>query len=301
MTIKSDRWIKSKSMPPLVTVSFLVPLPGLSPTDKFFLSVDQNNSYRVNEAVYGDPFTNVEEEVKKILKKRNAIDGSAVVTLTSDDVVENFKPMIEPFLPMQVRTAGHSRHMDMLAMPTSSPAEILARAAADYDGDDKHEDRKIISKGLTSYGYDVSLSEEFAIFTNVNSAIIDPLQFTEETLHHVVSKNFVIIPPNSYLLGRTKEYFRIPRDVLVLCVGKSTYARCGAIVNVTPIEPGFEGNVVIEISNSTNLPLKIYTNQGIAQFLFFQSDEACETSYADRNDGKGGKYQGQTGITVAKG
>lgn len=155
---------------------------------------------------------------------------------------------------------------------------------------------KILSYGTSSFGYDVTLSDEFRIFTNINSTIIDPLNFDEKCLQEFKG-DVCIIPPNSYILAVTREFFDIPRNVMVICVGKSTYARCGAIVNVTPIEPGFKGHVVIEISNATNLPMKIYANQGIAQFLFFESDEDCETSYAD----KGGKYQGQTGVTLAKG
>ncbi len=163
--------------------------------------------------------------------------------------------------------------------------------------------RKIISRGLTSYGYDVALSaQEIKLFTNINSTIVDPKRLDPRALTDAEVKKdpdgalFVILPPNSYMLGHTVEYFRIPRDVMVVCLGKSTYARAGAIVNVTPIEPGFEGTVVIEISNSTNLPLKIYLEEGIAQFLFFRGSEACRMSYADRN----GKYQGQRGVTLPK-
>ncbi len=152
-----------------------------------------------------------------------------------------------------------------------------------------------ISYGLSSYGYDLRVSDEFKIFTNVNSAIIDPKNFDERSFVAVQSDS-VIVPPNSFALARSIEYFRIPRDVLTLCVGKSTYARCGIIVNVTPFEPEWEGFVTLEISNTTPLPAKIYANEGLCQILFFQSDEACETSYADR----AGKYQGQVGITLPK-
>lgn len=154
---------------------------------------------------------------------------------------------------------------------------------------------KIVSYGTSSYGYDVRCADEFKIFTNINSTIIDPKNFDD--------KNFVdfkgdvcIIPPNSFALARTVEKFKIPRDVLVVCLGKSTYARCGIIVNVTPLEPEWEGYVTLEFSNTTPLPAKIYANEGIAQMLFFQSDEDCETSYVD----KGGKYQGQVGVTLPK-
>ncbi len=153
----------------------------------------------------------------------------------------------------------------------------------------------VISYGLSSYGYDLRVSDEFKIFTNVNSAIIDPKAFDERSFVAVQSDS-VIVPPNSFALARSIEYFRIPRDVLTLCVGKSTYARCGIIVNVTPFEPEWEGFVTLEISNTTPLPAKIYANEGLCQILFFQSDEVCETSYADR----AGKYQGQVGITLPK-
>ena len=152
-----------------------------------------------------------------------------------------------------------------------------------------------ISYGLSSYGYDLRVSREFKIFTNVNSAIIDPKAFDERSFVNVEAES-VIVPPNSFALARSIEYFRIPRDVLTICVGKSTYARCGIIVNVTPFEPEWEGFVTLEISNTTPLPAKIYANEGLCQILFFQSDEVCETSYADRN----GKYQKQQGIVLPK-
>lgn len=154
---------------------------------------------------------------------------------------------------------------------------------------------KVISYGTSSYGYDVRCSDEFKVFTNIYSAIVDPKAFDEKSF--VSIKNDVcIIPPNSFALARTVEYFRIPRSVLTVCLGKSTYARCGIIVNVTPLEPEWEGHVTLEFSNTTNLPAKIYANEGVAQMLFFEADEVCETSYADRN----GKYQGQTGVTLPK-
>lgn len=181
-----------------------------------------------------------------------------------------------------------------------SPSLIREKVAADVQSTMEH---KIISRGLTSYGYDVQLADEFRVFTNLNGAVIDPKRLDSRCLADVkaeteltTGERFVLLPPNSYLLGHTVEYFHIPRDVMVVCVGKSTYARAGAIVNVTPIEPGFEGHVVIEISNATTLPLRIYAHEGIAQFLFFRGDRPCDTSYADR----GGKYQGQTGVTLPK-
>ena len=170
--------------------------------------------------------------------------------------------MIEPFEPRQVR---------------------------ERDG------QRVISYGLSSYGYDIRVAREFKIFTNVRSAVVDPKNFDEGSLVDVES-DVCVIPPNSFALARTVEYFRIPRSTLVVCLGKSTYARCGIIVNVTPLEPEWEGHVTLEFSNTTPLPAKIYANEGVAQMLFFESDEICETSYGDR----GGKYQGQTGVTLPK-
>jgi dCTP deaminase len=170
--------------------------------------------------------------------------------------------MIEPFEPNQVKRNGNG---------------------------------SIVSYGTSSYGYDVRCSDDFKIFTNINSTIVDPKQFDEKSF--VDFKGGVcIIPPNSFALARTVEYFRIPREVLTVCLGKSTYARCGIIVNVTPLEPEWEGHVTLEFSNTTPLPAKIYANEGVAQMLFFDGDEVCETSYKDR----GGKYQGQTGVTLPK-
>jgi dCTP deaminase len=198
------------------------------------------------------------------------------------------KPMIYPFVDKQVRT----NHANMLVRSAEGTLPI----EEDYDGDEVYNAKKIISFGVSSFGYDVRLSDKFKIFTNVNSAIIDPLNMDDAC--YVDHKGpYCIIPPNSYILGHTIEAFDIPRDVMVICLGKSTYARAGAIVNVTPIEAGFKGQVVIEISNATPLPMKVYANQGIAQFMFFESDEPCEVSYADRE----GKYQNQTGIQTAIG
>ena len=157
------------------------------------------------------------------------------------------------------------------------------------------DNQKIISYGTSSYGYDVRCSTEFKIFTNINHNIVDPKNFDEQSFVEV-NANECIIPPNSFALASTVEYFKIPRSTLVICLGKSTYARCGIIVNVTPLEPEWEGNVTLEFSNTTNLPAKIYAGEGVAQMLFFESDEECETSYKDR----GGKYQGQTGVTLPK-
>ena len=157
------------------------------------------------------------------------------------------------------------------------------------------EGAKIISFGTSSYGYDMRCAPEFKVFTNINSTIVDPKDFDSGSFVDVDGA-VCVIPPNSFALARTVEYFRIPRDILTICLGKSTYARCGIIVNVTPLEPEWEGHVTLEFSNSTPLPAKIYANEGVAQVIFLQSDEDCEVSYKDR----GGKYQGQSGVTLPK-
>lgn len=185
------------------------------------------------------------------------------MTIKSDHWIRRMattQGMIEPFEPNQVR----------------------------YDGD-----RKLVSYGTSSYGYDVRCAREFKVFTNLQAAIVDPKAFDSASFVDV-EEDVCVIPPNSFVLARTIEYFRIPRNVLTICVGKSTYARCGIIVNVTPLEPEWEGHVTLEFSNTTNLPAKIYAHEGVAQMLFLESDEVCGTSYADRQ----GKYQGQKGVTL---
>ena len=159
------------------------------------------------------------------------------------------------------------------------------------------EGERVVSFGTSSYGYDIRCSDEFKIFTNINSTIVDPKNFDPDSFVDFKGK-VCIIPPNSFALARTVEYFRIPRDVLTICLGKSTYARCGIIVNVSPFEPEWEGYVTLEFSNTTPLPAKIYANEGVAQVIFFQAnpDDICETSYGDR----GGKYQGQSGVTLPR-
>jgi dCTP deaminase len=153
----------------------------------------------------------------------------------------------------------------------------------------------VVSYGLSSYGYDIRVADEFKVFTNINSTVIDPKQFDPRSFVDLKA-DVCIVPPNSFALAHTVEYFRIPRNVLTICLGKSTYARCGIIVNVTPFEPEWEGTVTLEISNTTPLPAKIYANEGIAQVIFLKAEEVCETSYADKK----GKYQAQKGITIAK-
>jgi len=153
----------------------------------------------------------------------------------------------------------------------------------------------VISFGLSSYGYDIRVADEFKVFTNIYNTVVDPKDFDPKSFVDIRAE-VCIIPPNSFALARTIEYFRIPRDILTVCVGKSTYARCGIIVNVTPFEPEWEGHVTLEISNTTPLPAKIYANEGIAQVLFFQSDDPCEVSYKDKK----GKYQAQRGVTLPR-
>lgn len=183
-------------------------------------------------------------------------------------------------------------------MPVMPDHWIRSQAAAEgmiEPFEEKLHREGVISYGLSSYGYDARLADEFKIFTNIDNAVVDPKNFSDASF--VNRKTDVcVIPPNSFALARTVEYFRIPRDVLVICLGKSTYARCGLIVNVTPLEPEWEGHVTLEISNTTPLPAKVYANEGVCQFLFLKADSLCETSYADR----GGKYMKQTGVTLPR-
>lgn len=210
---------------------------------------------------------------------------SATVRIDPQTVIENDgKPMIEPFEPKLVRTMKTGKGWD--------------------DGHQVHQEEvKVISYGLTSYGYDVRLkAEEVKVFTNANGRIVDPMApdedcFINAAIHETdKGLKYFILPPNSYALASTMEWFKIPRNVSVVCLGKSTYARSCAIVNVTPIEAGFEGEVVIEISNGSTLPIMIYLETGIAQFQFFRGDQECKVSYADGNR----KYQGQRGVTLSK-
>lgn len=190
------------------------------------------------------------------------VDEKLWRNVTPADLEKYWRPMIEPFSSSQCRGST---------------------------------DKPFISYGVSSYGYDVRCTNKFKVFTNINSATVDPKNFNTESFVDVES-DICIIPPNSFALASTVEYFRIPRNVLTVCLGKSTYARCGIIVNVTPLEPEWEGHVTLEFSNTTTLPAKIYANEGVAQMLFFESDEECEVSYKDRN----GKYQGQRGVTLPK-
>ena len=183
----------------------------------------------------------------------------------------------------------------MSVMPDTWIREQATKTGMIEPFTEKLQREGVISYGLSSYGYDARVSREFKIFTNVDSAVVDPKSFSQQSFVDRET-DVCVIPPNSFALARTVEYFRIPRDVLVVCLGKSTYARCGIIVNVTPLEPEWEGQVTIEISNTTPLPAKIYAHEGICQFLFMQGNEPCETSYAD----KAGKYQGQRGVSLPR-
>ena len=184
-------------------------------------------------------------------------------------------------------------------MPSIKADRWIKTMALEHGMIEPFEDRQVrqgvISYGLSSYGYDIRVANEFKVFTNINNTVVDPKNFDDRSFVDMRT-DICIIPPNSFALARTVEYFRIPRDVLTVCVGKSTYARCGLIVNVTPFEPEWEGFVTLEISNTTPLPAKVYANEGISQVLFFESDEECEVSYAD----KAGKYQKQQGLTLPR-
>jgi dCTP deaminase len=184
-------------------------------------------------------------------------------------------------------------------VPSIKADRWIKQMALEHKMIEPFEDRQVragvISYGLSSYGYDIRVADEFKIFTNINSTVVDPKSFDARNFVDLTA-DVCIIPPNSFALAKTVEYFRIPRDVLTVCVGKSTYARCGLIVNVTPFEPEWEGYVTLEISNTTPLPAKVYANEGIAQVLFFQSDEPCDVSYADKK----GKYQKQQGLTLPR-
>ena len=184
-------------------------------------------------------------------------------------------------------------------MPSIKSDKWIKKMALEHGMIEPFEDRQVrdgvVSYGLSSYGYDIRVADEFKVFTNINSTVVDPKKFDARSFVDVRS-DVCIIPPNSFALSKTVEYFRIPRDVLTVCVGKSTYARCGLIVNVTPFEPEWEGFVTLEISNTTPLPAKVYANEGIAQVLFFRGEEEPEVSYKD----KGGKYQSQVGVTLPR-
>ena len=250
--IKADKWITRKSARPSWRVIY------------------QNGTTEYLNGRYDT------EELEHFLAA-SELDPSQirVERVRADEILTDWKPMIEPFISNQVT---NKRGKDV---------EVWDGIAPTHD--------KVISYGVSSYGYDVRVANEFKVFTNVHGGRVDPKNF--DVRNYVeMSGSELVIPPNGFALARTVEYFRIPRNVLVVCLGKSTYARCGIIVNVTPLEPEWEGHVTLEFSNTTNLPAVVYADEGVAQMLFFESDEDCAESYAD----KGGKYQGQTGVTDAR-
>jgi dCTP deaminase len=231
------------------------------------------------------------ERIRQAEAERQRLKDSCMVPLTDEERAA-FRPMIEPFESGLIREVFNS-----VTKPMGSIDGVLQMVTIPTNP------YKIISRGLSSFGYDIALREDVRVFTNINSTVIDPKNFDASCLTEVAVKwdenghgRYAILPPNSYMLGWSKEYFRIPRDVTGVFIGKSTYARVGCIINCTPAEAGWEGNLVIELGNLTNSPMRIYVDEGIAQALFFQGSEECETSYDDR----GGKYQRQTGLTLAK-
>lgn len=272
--ILSDRQIRELCTPPSFVVTVQCREPWAMHMEGTF---EMRNEFSWRTA---------KELEEKVTQYRMAFKPSKYLGIVSyrpvkPEEIASFNPMLSPFEPKQVRVRR------------------------DFDGKidrNSYTDIKILSLGLSSMGYDVSLARDIKIFSNVNSVIVNPKKFDEKCLVDAKiqvdeeGSEYVIMPPNSYLLGHTVETFNIPRDVMVIALGKSTYARAGAIVNVTPIEPGFVGTVVIEVSNSTPLPLMIFIEEGISQFTFFRSTEECEVSYADGNR----KYQGQTGLVLPR-
>jgi dCTP deaminase len=237
--------------------------------------------------LYADP----REGARIAEERRRQLRESCMIDVTPEER-EAFRPMIEPFESGLIREVFNS-----VTKPMGSIDGVLQMVTIPTNP------YKIISRGLSSFGYDIALREDVRVFTNINSTVIDPKNFDASCLTEVAVKwdenghgRYAILPPNSYMLGWSKEYFRIPRDVTGVFIGKSTYARVGCIINCTPAEAGWEGHLVVELGNLTNSPMRIYVDEGIAQALFFQGSEECETSYDDR----GGKYQRQTGLTLAK-
>ena len=290
--IKNDKWIRQQCVKP----SYVRIVSGRA------VGVAQPYSYEDTVAIQhavrndlGRPLSTAEIDM--------LADRGHVLPYTSEvEAYAPWLPMIEPFAPTQVRErerAGTEEELAYLQRHNLSREEATAYLKASHVRTDPllglQVREKIISYGTSSYGYDIRCSREFKVFTNINSTIVDPKNFDEKSFVDFEG-DYCIIPPNSFALARTMEYFRIPRDVLTICLGKSTYARCGIVVNVTPFEPEWEGYVTLEFSNTTPLPAKIYAGEGCAQVLFFQGDEPCEVSYKDR----GGKYQGQTGVVTPR-
>jgi dCTP deaminase len=262
------------------------------------------------------PSYQTEAEIQEEIKNSNpsSYQGTVSYRILTEAEYLNFNPMIKHFVERQIRE--HEEHLLSFTNRATNMLDALPEDHLDkgrnpleicLDGDTiggqliQLEKKKVLSYGVSSMGYDVRLDEDFKIFSNVNSLEVDPKNFDENCLIDGKlnttedGSKYVVIPPNSYLLGRTTEEFDIPRNMMVIALGKSTYARAGAIVNVTPIEPGFKGTVVIEISNSTPLPLRVYANEGIAQFIFLEGQN-CAVSYGDRD----GKYQNQFGLVLPK-
>lgn len=268
MSIKSDRWIRRMCVPP----DGLWKMGG---SQILVNMIDGNYVIREN----GLPVW--------------ANKGSDSLTLFTDEQKADFKPMIEPFEAGQVKTKHRYIHPNIPTWKADEQLAIQQRGyGPDLDGDTVVE--KIVSYGTSSYGYDLRCSNKFKIFTNINSTVIDPKNFDPKSFVDFEG-DVCIIPPNSFALASSVEYFRIPRNVLTVCLGKSTYARCGIVVNVTPFEPEWEGHVTLEFSNTTPLPAMVYANEGVAQVLFFQSDETCDVSYKDRQ----GKYMDQGNEPIA--
>lgn len=267
MSIMSDKWIRRQCMP----AEGIMKVPGGAPV----LMVKGEKGEWISRE-WGHPAFE--------------IGGFEV---SSFPALAEFKPMIEPFEPDQVKTKHRYIHPNIPTWKADEQLAIQQRGyGPDIDGDTVVE--KIVSYGTSSYGYDLRCSNKFKIFTNINSTVIDPKNFDPKSFVDFEG-DVCIIPPNSFALASSVEYFRIPRNIMTVCLGKSTYARCGIVVNVTPFEPEWEGHVTLEFSNTTPLPAMVYANEGVAQVLFFRGDEECDVSYRDRN----GKYMNQSNEPIA--
>lgn len=286
MSIKSDRWIRRLCSPPTFVVTEMV--KGLHAhggfamveKERFTWETPEELRRRAHQSTLSPHQRSSTASFQKPIELQEYVLGYHVPTAKE---LEAWASMIEPFEPGQVR----QRKLASLWTYPDGP---------NMPGEEEERFEKVISYGTSSFGYDVRCADEFKVFTNINSVMVDPKNFDEKCFVDVSGKGYCIIPPNSFALARTVERFKIPRDVLVVCLGKSTYARCGVVVNVTPLEPEWEGYVTLEFSNTTPLPAKIYANEGCAQMLFLQGDEDCEVSYLDRR----GKYQNQAGVTLPK-
>lgn len=294
--IKSDRWIKRKCTPPrsVVTERIWELAPGRPVTP-------ESLGWRENIRFSHQPVDELEKSLPAHIEDLSPnYEGIVSVRAVRGEDLEHWKPMISPFVSQQVREVERNGTADEMNFLRANGAQALAdkvHTTADRLRVDPmlglQIRQKIVSYGLSSYGYDVRIADEFMIFTNVNTTVVNPKDFDKR--NYVEFKGDVcIIPPNSFVLARSLEYFRMPRNVTGLVLGKSTYARCGINCLATPLEAGWEGHITLEYANTTPLPAMLFANEGAAQVLFFEGDEQCEVSYADR----GGKYQGQTGITL---